>query len=231
MKRDITNIIRFFMDECLPPVIRDNKYFMHPVFYYCFKGNQIYEAMHFKDLINEMTDEEYISYYQNIQCIGNDRPTDLNKKSVDFIVKSIRPDINTVLDVGSGRGYMSSLLSEKGYVVTACDLFESGNASSTHKYVKALVDNLPFQDKSFDMVMCNHTLEHIKDLPKAISELKRVAKKQLIITVPCQRYFYYTLDLHINFFPTRKSLIDTIAIDNFVCENMGGDFVFVGNIE
>ena len=37
--------------------------------------------------------------------------------------------------------------------------------------------NLPFAEGDFDMVMCNHVLEHIEDDRKAMRELFRVLKK------------------------------------------------------
>ena len=42
--------------------------------------------------------------------------------------------------------------------------------------VKADICNLPFEDNSFDIVFCNHVLEHIEDDKKAMSELYRVLK-------------------------------------------------------
>lgn len=42
--------------------------------------------------------------------------------------------------------------------------------------VKADVCNLPFQDNTFDVVFCNHVLEHVTDDAKAMSELYRVLK-------------------------------------------------------
>jgi predicted SAM-dependent methyltransferase len=44
--------------------------------------------------------------------------------------------------------------------------------------VKADVCNLPFDDEVFDIVFCNHVLEHIEDDKKAMSELYRVLKKE-----------------------------------------------------
>lgn len=42
--------------------------------------------------------------------------------------------------------------------------------------VKADICNLPFENNSFDIVFCNHVLEHIEDDNKAMSELFRVLK-------------------------------------------------------
>ncbi|WP_420909557.1 class I SAM-dependent methyltransferase [Eudoraea chungangensis] len=42
--------------------------------------------------------------------------------------------------------------------------------------VKADICALPFEDNSFDIILCNHVLEHIPDDKKAMSELYRVMK-------------------------------------------------------
>jgi predicted SAM-dependent methyltransferase len=42
--------------------------------------------------------------------------------------------------------------------------------------IKADICNLPFQDNSYDMILCNHVLEHIPDDTKAMQELYRVMK-------------------------------------------------------
>lgn len=39
------------------------------------------------------------------------------------------------------------------------------------------VQQLQFEDEQFDIVICNHVLEHVKDDNKAISEIHRVLKK------------------------------------------------------
>ncbi|TVZ56043.1 methyltransferase family protein [Lutibacter sp. Hel_I_33_5] len=43
--------------------------------------------------------------------------------------------------------------------------------------VKADICNLPFDDNAFDVIFCNHVLEHIPDDTKAMQELFRVMKK------------------------------------------------------
>ena len=42
--------------------------------------------------------------------------------------------------------------------------------------VKADILDLPFEDNSFDIIFCNHVLEHIEDDNKAMQELYRVLK-------------------------------------------------------
>ncbi len=43
--------------------------------------------------------------------------------------------------------------------------------------VKADICNLPFKDNTFDVILCNHVLEHIPDDTKAMEELYRVMKQ------------------------------------------------------
>ena len=38
------------------------------------------------------------------------------------------------------------------------------------------IENMPLEDNSFDVIMANHILEHVNDLSKALSEIKRVLK-------------------------------------------------------
>lgn len=42
--------------------------------------------------------------------------------------------------------------------------------------VKADICNLPFEDNSYDLILCNHVLEHIPDDTKAMQELYRIMK-------------------------------------------------------
>lgn len=42
--------------------------------------------------------------------------------------------------------------------------------------VKADICNLPFKDNAYDIILCNHVLEHIPDDTKALQELYRVLK-------------------------------------------------------
>lgn len=54
--------------------------------------------------------------------------------------------------------------------------------------VVADICDLPFENNGFDLILCNHVLEHIPDDLKAMSELYRVLKKEgtLIAQVPLE---------------------------------------------
>lgn len=54
--------------------------------------------------------------------------------------------------------------------------YVAADLSSPLADVKADITHLPFADESFDVIFCNHVLEHIPDDHKAMQELYRVMK-------------------------------------------------------
>lgn len=230
MKRSITNIIRIFMDECLPPIIRDNKYFMYPFYYYAYKGKNIKTAMNFKSLIYSLSEKEYRDFYENLNSISRNRKTDLNDASIKYIINNLCKTAKSLIDIGCGNSYFLNQLNNTGLRLFGCDIATKGN-SIDYGFVKGNIQELPYKDRQFDIVACSHTLEHIINIEKAISELKRIPKKQLIVTVPCQRYYYYTLDEHVNFFPFKEKLTSLMGIKNHTCKKIWGDWVYIGYLE
>lgn len=59
-----------------------------------------------------------------------------------------------------------------------CDLFpDSYEYGGKIKIIKVDIINIPFEENYFDVILCNHVLEHIPDDVLAMSELYRVMKK------------------------------------------------------
>jgi len=55
--------------------------------------------------------------------------------------------------------------------------FVTADIDSPIADVTADIINLPFNDNSFDVIFCNHVLEHVQDDTRAMKELFRVMKK------------------------------------------------------
>ena len=61
---------------------------------------------------------------------------------------------------------------------TPCDINpETYEYFDIHKIEKVDVLNIPYNDNSYDIVMCNHVLEYVEDYLVGISELYRVMKQ------------------------------------------------------
>jgi ubiquinone/menaquinone biosynthesis C-methylase UbiE len=232
MNRRLTNAIRFVMDEFFPPVIRDSRWFMYPFYYFAYRGKNIREVMDFKSKVYQFTPEEYASFYQGLNTISRNRQTDLNNACIDFILENIDPASNTVIDVGCGGGYLLNLIAQKypEKELTGFDLKKPEGKLPFH-FVAGNVEALPFEDKAFDTVICCHTIEHLIKLDECISELVRITRKQLFVVTPCQRYFYYTLDEHVNFFPFKEKLTSLFPFEDHRCEKLQGDWVYYASRE
>ena len=58
------------MDECLPPVLRDNRWFMYPFFMIAYRSWDVRRAMDFKRNVAHMTQADYARYYTSIRSIS-----------------------------------------------------------------------------------------------------------------------------------------------------------------
>lgn len=232
MNRTATNAIRFLMDECVPPLIRDNRYFMLPFYVLAYRGKNVREAMEFKTLVHGWSDEEYDRFYNSLDTISRNRLTDLNKPSLDLILDAIDPSATSLIDVGAGKGYLLRQIKERRPELDlhGLDVLE-GHDQPEYRYTRGRVEDLPFPDRSFDVVVSSHTIEHLLHLDRAVEELKRVARKQVIVATPCQRYFYYTLDEHVNFFPFAAALTSVMQMRDHTLVKALGDWVYVGRVD
>jgi SAM-dependent methyltransferase len=236
MHRNITNIIRTVMDEWIPPKIRDSKWFMYPFFWYWYNGDKetMQAYMNFKTRVWTMTQEEYVYLYSVLRKNSRaaTRPTDLNDACINFMLQNIDPNAKTVIDIGCGNGYFLKQVAKLGkYDLHACDVMPHVDLGAGITYHQGVIESLPFEDNAFDVVTCHHTIEHITNLAPAIAELKRVARKQVMIVTPRQRYYYYTLDEHVNFFQMQGELEQLIGVKQHQCLNLDGDWMYLGIIE
>ena len=217
------------MDELIPPFIRDSRVFMYPFYLFAYRGKNIKEVMQFKTNVYRYTPEEYAKFYRELNTISRNRQTDLNQACIEFILDNIDASDKEIIDVGCGGGFMLNEIAKRfpNAQLTGFDIKEPSRHEK-FDFVAGNTEKLPFDDKSFDVVISSHTIEHLLELDLCLSEMKRIARKKLILVTPCQRYFYYTLDEHINFFPFEGSLSSRIGMTTFRCEKLHGDWAYIG---
>jgi ubiquinone/menaquinone biosynthesis C-methylase UbiE len=218
--------IQYVLDQWVPPRLRDSRLLMYLPMKLVLK-DATRDFMTFKHTVFDMTAEEFSHLYERTAHVQElQGETDLNEACTDEILGLLSG--KSVLEVGCGRGYLARRLAEAN-TVTACDIQIcerlTGDGSDV-RYVACNVENLPFGDASFDYVVSTHTLEHVQDLPRAMRELRRVAREGLIVVVPKQRPYEYTFSLHTQFFPYEWSLRGALGGDDSVTIRYLGDWFY-----
>lgn len=89
------------------------------------------------------------------------------KEETDFFTSKEK---QKVLHMAPEQCFLKLFRKQKNLEYITADLY------SPIADVKADICNLPFEDNTFDVVFCNHVLEHIPDDTKAMQELYRVLK-------------------------------------------------------
>lgn len=129
----------------------------------------------------DFTDE----YYENPKFWGNLLSNPAEKERLQKTLALIPEDVHSILDVGCGDGTFVNNLPEY-YRVMAVDRCRTAMQHVARPKLYASIDYLPFKDNSFDLVVCAEVIEHLPyDVyRKGLTELQRVARKHIIISVP-----------------------------------------------
>ncbi len=164
-------LLKFALNTFPRPFLIKISYLARPFLYLYYKGSR------YEDPIDGRSFRTFLPYGYEKQRPNALSPSTLSlerhrllwlylEKATDFFTTPQK-----VLHIAPEQCFIKRFKKIKQWDYTTADLY------SPIVDVKADICDLPFKDNSFDLVLCNHVLEHIEDDKKAMRELYRVLKK------------------------------------------------------
>ncbi len=151
------------------PLLISLSNFIRPVIDLYYRGNR------YTDPINGKSYRRFLPYgYAQIRknvlspgtlSLERHRLMWLYLQQTDFFTKPYK-----VLHIAPEQAFYKRLKKQKNLNYITTDL------QSPLADIKADITDLPFSDNEFDIIFCNHVLEHIPDDHKAMQELYRIMK-------------------------------------------------------
>lgn len=194
----------------------------------------------------KITDQEWKRAYDEA---WKNRSNDCVEETDAELILGALAEKGTVLEVGAGIGTLAIRLAKEGFSVTGVDVSAEALRRAEGAAVRegvvvswreGFAEALPFPDKSFDYVTCCHTLEHVKDLAKATSEFKRIARRTIVVLTPKQKFRLYAENYHTQFFEHPEQLADAFGLNRYECreidcidhknEFQGKAFLYIGEL-
>jgi SAM-dependent methyltransferase len=152
---------------------------------------------------------------EGFQPIKHEAPTTFFKKIkfygrmlLDLQILTIYSDLKKelpkykgeILDVGCGQSPYKFLLNQSETQYTGIDVAESSSFKySNEEIIPFDGENIPFENETFDAIICTEVLEHVFNHQALVDEMHRVSKHNstAIITIPFSaRYHYIPYDYY-----------------------------------
>ena len=183
-------------------------------------------------------DESLGKYYKSEMYISH---TNSNKGLFDWAYQAVRKyaigtkltllksltDVGGHLDVGCGTGEFLNACQQAGFMVKGVEPSKLAREQAINNYNLSVSENTnleQFKDDTFDSISMWHVLEHVPNLIKTITELKRILNKngKVIIAVPNHkswdssyyREFWAAWDVPIHLWHFSKETIELLFNKN-----------------
>ena len=165
-------LFKLILNTIPRPILIRLSYVARPILAFLLKGNK------FTDPIDGKSFRMFLPYGYGTQRNNVLSPSTLSlerhrllwlylQNETDFFTSK---ENKKVLHFAPEQAFYKLFRNQKNLDYTTTDLF------SPLADVKADICNLPFSDNQYDIILCNHVLEHIPDDTKAMQELFRVLK-------------------------------------------------------
>lgn len=164
------NFFKFILNTIPRPILLKVSFWIRPLIAWVLKGNA------FTDPIDGKSYSRFLPYgYQNQRSnVLAPGTFSLERHRLLWLFLKNKTDFFTapknVLHMAPEQCFLDLFRKQKNLKYVTADLY------SPLADVKADICNLPFKENEFDVIFCNHVLEHINDDVKAMSELYRVLK-------------------------------------------------------
>lgn len=137
-----------------------------------------------------------------------------------------------VLDVGAGQAPWRELLSKAEYV--GVDVDTAGAFGMRRNADISYYDgkHLPFDDNSFDHVLCTEVLEHVSEPAAFLLEIKRALRQggTLILTVPWSARLHHLPNDYYRFTPAAlEALLESAGFEQTAIIERGNDIAVIAN--
>ena len=163
-------IFKVILNTVPRPLLIKLSYVIRPFIAFYLKGNK------YTDPIDNKSFRKFLPYGYEVQRQNVLSPSTLSLERHRLLWLYLTNETNfftskkKVLHMAPEQCFLSRFKKLNHEYITA-------DLDSPIADVKADIVNLPFNDNSFDVIFCNHVLEHIQDDTKAMKELFRVMKK------------------------------------------------------
>ncbi len=164
----VSSLFKFFLNLIPRPWLIKISYWARPLLSFLLKGKQ------FTDPIDGKSFRTFLPYGYENPRENVLSPSTLSlerhrllwlylKNETEFFTKSLK-----VLHFAPEQAFYKRFKNLSNIEYTTTDL------NSPLAEIKADICDLPFDDNSFDVILCNHVLEHIPNDTKAMEELYRI---------------------------------------------------------
>ena len=89
-----------------------------------------------------------------------------------------------ILDIGSGSGYLGRLMKQRAGKYIGIDFVDERKIKD-FDFIQADALRIPFKNNSFDIIVCNHVIEHVIGQKKLLEEISRLLRKDGICYMTC----------------------------------------------